>query len=150
MLSSFCLITSLVSLVSTVASSALPSLPNLISGSLNVPATSHPLNAINASQQDLQSSGLSYNPECSSLYGFLNYASCQNALAKMSRATLPLTFGQRGTGNWDVVLPRRYLSGMLFPDYHECSAAICLTNFNFGVRSRGLVEAVCDNGDCSQ
>ena len=117
---SFCLITSLVSLVSTVASTALPSLPNLISGSSNVPATSHPLNAINTSQQDLGSSALSYNPECSSLYGSdLNYASCQNALAKISRATLPLTFGQRGTGNWDVVLPRRYLSGMLFPNCRE-------------------------------
>ena len=119
MFSSSCLITSLVLLVSTVASSALPSLPNLISGSSNVPATSHPLAAINTSQQDLKSSALSYNPECSSLYGFLNFASCQNALAKISRATLPLTFGQRGTGNWDVVLPRRYLSGMLFPNRHE-------------------------------
>ncbi|KAM0799912.1 hypothetical protein BDR22DRAFT_853453 [Usnea florida] len=107
----FCFITSLVFLVSIVASSALPSLPTLISDSLNVPATSHPPAAINTSQQDLNISASSYDPECSTLYGtILNYASCQDALAKISRATLPLTFGQRGTGNWDVLLPRRYLS----------------------------------------
>ena len=117
MFSSFGLVTSLALLVSTVASSALPSPPNLISGSSNVPATFHDLAAINTSQQDLQSPALSYRPECSDAYGsILNYASCQNVLEKISSATLPLTFGQRGTGNWDVVLPRRYLSGMLFPN----------------------------------
>ena len=113
MFSSFFLLPSSVLLVSTVTASALPSPPNLILSSSNVPAT---VIAINTSQQVLESSASSYSTECSVSYGsFLNYASCQDALTKISRATLPLTFGQRGTRNWDVVLPRRYLSGMLFP-----------------------------------
>lgn len=27
-----------------------------------------------------------------------------------------MMFGERGTGNWDIILPRRYLSGTSFVD----------------------------------
>lgn len=43
----------------------------------------------------------------------LNILSCNNAFAKISRNTAPRTFGFRGTGNWDVLVPYRFLSGML-------------------------------------
>ncbi|CAF9932602.1 hypothetical protein IMSHALPRED_008939 [Imshaugia aleurites] len=80
-------------------------------GSLNQPAVLRTLNASNASLQDLTSPVSSYSPDCSILYGrYLNRASCQNALAKIPQVTTPMTFGQRGTGDWDVILPSRYLS----------------------------------------
>ena len=129
MFSSFLLLASSVLLVSTVTASALPSPPNLILSSSNVPAT---VIAINTSQQVLESSASSYSTECSAAYGcILNYASCQDALTKISRATLPLTFGQRGTGNWDVVLPRRYLSGMLFPNLSSVKCCDWLDRVQF-------------------
>ena len=96
--------------VFTVFSSALP--PNLnlnLLANFGTPATN------DTSEQDLTNPILSYSADCSSLYGRnLNGASCSNALAKISEVTAPETFGQRGTGDWDVVLPRRYLSGTLW------------------------------------
>ena len=41
----------------------------------------------------------------------LDEESCDNAIGKIERATGPVTFGERGTGNWDIVLPYRFLSG---------------------------------------
>ncbi|KAM0797607.1 hypothetical protein BDR22DRAFT_975124 [Usnea florida] len=40
----------------------------------------------------------------------LDKESCDNAIRKIERATGPVTFGERGTGNWDIVLPYRFLS----------------------------------------
>lgn len=72
--------------------------------------TSALLNSINATQLD---SG----PEvsCSILLGRnLVLESCQNALSKIPHDIEPETFGMRFTGNFDVSLPLRFLSGM-FP-----------------------------------
>lgn len=99
-------------LVSTVSSSALPSPLNPTSNSLNQPADFGTLTTNSSSLQDLASPLLSYSPDCSIQYGRnLRYASCDNALAKISQVTTSMTFGERATGNWDVVLPQRYLSG---------------------------------------
>ena len=38
--------------------------------------------------------------------------SCRNVLAKIPSNPAPFTSGERGTGNWDVTIPMRYLSGM--------------------------------------
>ena len=49
---------------------------------------------------------------CDDRYGRdLDVRSCYNALGKIGRNYSPLTFGERGTGNWDVILPYRFLSG---------------------------------------
>ncbi|KAL9128058.1 MAG: hypothetical protein Q9175_007610 [Cornicularia normoerica] len=75
-----------------------------MSNSPNVPAVFEKL-AMN------ETTALSYSPDCSISYGRnLDRASCDNALAKISQVTASVTFGERGTGNWNVVLPRRYLS----------------------------------------
>lgn len=98
--------------VFTVSSSALPSSRNTISSSLSSPFVFETLHTNNTSWQDLASPVSSYSPDCSISYGrYLNQASCNSALAKISQVTTPITFGERGTGTWDVVLPRRYLSG---------------------------------------
>ena len=98
--------------VSTVCSSALPFSLNLTSSSRNQLADFEIIATNSTSLQDLASPVLSYNPSCSISYGRnLNRASCDNALAKISQVTTPMTFGERGTGTWDVILPRRYLSG---------------------------------------
>ena len=108
--------------VKTVSSIALRSSLNPIPSSPNQPAVLETLNASNASLQGLTNPVSSYSPDCSILYGRnLNLASCQNALAKISRITTPMTFGQRGTGDWDVILPRRYLSGTSSPHRKQCS-----------------------------
>ena len=100
--------------ISTVSSSALPSPLNVISSSLNQPTVLETSNTNNQSLQDLTVSESTYSPECSISYGRnLNHASCEDALAKIPQVTTPMTFGERGTGNYDVVLPRRYLSGTL-------------------------------------
>lgn len=66
------------------------------------------------SLQDLASPAVSYTTDCSVAYGRnLNRTSCANALSKISQVTTLMTFGERGTGTWDVILPRRYLSGTL-------------------------------------
>lgn len=97
-------------LLSTVSSSALPSALGLIS-------TSPTLVADRRNLQDLASPALPYSPECESRYGNnLNHDSCNNALAKISQVTTPMTFGERYTGAWDVILPRRYISGKSFAD----------------------------------
>ena len=103
--------------ITTVSSSALPSPSNLISSSLNQPAVFETPTTNNTSLQDLGNPALSYNPDCSILYGRdLNHASCSNAVAKISQVTTTMMFGERGTGNWDIILPRRYLSGTSFVD----------------------------------
>lgn len=113
----FLFIASSVLSVSTVSSSALPSSPNLISSSLNQLADFETIATNSTSLQDLASPVLSYSPSCSISYGRdLNHASCSNALAKISQVTTSMTFGERGTGTWDVTLPRRYLSGTSFVD----------------------------------
>ncbi|KAF6231089.1 hypothetical protein HO173_010789 [Letharia columbiana] len=97
--------------VFTVSSNALPSSRNIISSSLSLPIVLKTLHTNNTSRQDLASPVSSYSPDCSISYGrYLNQASCNSALAKISQVTTPITFGERGTGTWDVVLPRRYLS----------------------------------------
>lgn len=114
MFSLFLLVSSVIS-VPIVSSSALPSNSELGSSSLNQPAVPEPLGTNSTALQDLESPKLSYNPVCSIVYGrSLSQSSCNNALAKISHVTTPMTFGQRGTGNWDVVLPRRFLSGTLY------------------------------------
>ena len=70
---------------------------------------------------DLSSPILSYSPECNIIYGHnLNPSSCNNALEKVSRGTIPMAFGQRKTGPWDVLLPRRYLSGTYSWNFEGC------------------------------
>ena len=107
---------SLVLSVFTVSSSALPSPLKWISSPLKVPAGLKTRGLNTTSVQHLEVPILSYSPHCDPSYGRqLNPTSCDNALAKISEDTTTLTFGQRGTGNYDVVLPRRYLSGTLSP-----------------------------------
>ena len=112
-------------LLSTVSSSALPSPLNSTSNSLSQPADFGTLTTNNSHLQDLASPVLSSSPDCNIDYGRnLRYASCDNALAKISRATTLVTFGERDMGNWNVVLPRRYLSGKLSlhsSKFHHCS-----------------------------
>ena len=100
--------------VFTASSSALPSPLSLISSPMKLPASLKTRALNTASEQDLEVPISSYNPNCNPLYGRnLNPNSCDNALGKISEIPTPLTFGQRGMGNYDVVLPRRYLSGTL-------------------------------------
>lgn len=107
MFSAFLFLASSFLSASTVSSSAPPSSLNQMSNSPNVPAVFEKL-AMN------ETTALSYSPDCSISYGRnLDRASCDNALAKISQVTASVTFGERGTGNWNVVLPRRYLSGTL-------------------------------------
>ena len=95
----------------TVLSSALTS-PSSISSSSNTLGVVDTGSTNITSLQDLSSPILSYAPDCNYIYGHnLNPLSCNNALAKVSRGTTPMAFGQRKTGPWDVLLPRRYLSG---------------------------------------
>ena len=102
---------SLVLSVFTTSSSALPSPLKLISSPLNLPASLRTRALNTTSVQDLE---VLVSPHCNPSYGRnLNSTSCDNALAKISEVTTPLTFGQRDTGDYDVVLPRRYLSGTL-------------------------------------
>ena len=102
---------SLVFSVFTASSSALPSPLKLISSPLNLPASLRTRALNTTSVQDLE---VPISPYCNPTYGRnLNPTSCDNALAKISEVTTPLTFGQRDMGNYDVVLPRRYLSGTL-------------------------------------
>lgn len=52
-------------------------------------------------------------PQCDSELGdHLDADSCRNALAKIEHRPGSITFGTRNTGNWDVIVPARYLSGM--------------------------------------
>lgn len=52
-------------------------------------------------------------PQCDSELGdHLNADSCRNALAKIEHRPGSISFGARNTGNWDVIVPARYLSGM--------------------------------------
>ena len=105
---------SLVLSVFTVSSGALPSPLELIFSPLEVPASLETRATNTTSEQDLEVPILSYSPSCNPSYGReLNRTSCDNALTKISKVTTPMTFGQRGTGSYDVVLPRRYLSGTL-------------------------------------
>lgn len=54
----------------------------------------------------------SFIVQCKYEYGVgLETASCRNALRKIPADHGPLTFGARDTGNWDVILPARHLSG---------------------------------------
>ena len=96
----------------TVLSNALPPPSSSSSSSANTLGVIDTGSTNLTSLQDLSSPILSYFPECSYAYGHgLNLRSCYNALAKISRGTTPMVFGQRKTGPWDVLLPRRYLSG---------------------------------------
>ena len=105
---------SLVLSVFTVSSGALPSPLELISSPLKVPASLETRATNTTSEQGLEVPILSYSPDCNPSYGReLKRTSCDNALTKISKVTTTMTFGQRGTGNYDVVLPRRYLSGTL-------------------------------------
>ena len=106
------LATSLLSLF-TNSSTALPPPSILNSGSLlHQPGLDALTTANTTSLQDLASPAVSYTPECGIAYGRnLIRSSCEDALAKITQVTTPMTFGERGTGGWDVVLPRRYLSG---------------------------------------
>ena len=91
--------------LSTVYSSTLPS---PVSSSLNLQARI----TNDSSTQNLTAPPPVFAPHCSIYLGqSLNYESCSDALAKISRGTTPMVFGQRNTGVWDVILPRRYLSG---------------------------------------
>ena len=111
---------SLVLSVFTASSSALPYPPKLTSSPLNLPASLKTRALNTTSVHDLEISILSYSPSCDPSYGRnLNPTSCDNALAKISEVTTPLTFGQRDMGNYDVVLPRRYLSGTLSLEYPD-------------------------------
>ena len=105
----------------TVLSSALPPPSSSISSSANKLGVIDTGSTNLTSLQDLSSPILSYTPECSYIYGqSLNPHSCYNALAKVSRVTTPMAFGQRRTGPWDVLLPRRYLSGMYTWNFEAC------------------------------
>lgn len=99
--------------VLTSPSTALPSPLNLDSNSLLHQQAGLDTRTTNTtSLQDLASPVVSYTPECGIAYGRnLNHTSCEDALSKITQVTTPMTFGERGTGSWDVVLPRRYLSG---------------------------------------
>ena len=111
MISPIFLLVYLLLTVTTVCSSAVPPPLSLASGSLNQPGA---YDAVTNSTtiQNLASAAPPYSPECDNLHGrHLARASCDNALAKITQVTTPMTFGERETGTWDVVLPRRYLSG---------------------------------------
>ena len=96
----------------TVLSSALPPPSSAVSSSSNKVGLIDTGSTNGTSLHDLSSPILSYSPDCNIMYGHnLNPFSCNNALAKVSRGTTPMVFGQRKTGPWDVLLPRRYLSG---------------------------------------
>ena len=102
-------------LLSPVSPSALPSPLNLVSNPPDKTADSGSRTTNGTNWPDLAGPELSSEPECSVLLGRdLNYDSCDNARDKISQATAPMTFGERGTGSWDVVLPRRYISGTFF------------------------------------
>ena len=101
--------------VSMIPSSALPSPPNAVSGSPNELTALEPQTTDGINLQDLASPLLSYNPYCSVSFGYSpNHDSCINALSKITEGTTPMTFGERNTGSFDVILPRRYLSGTSF------------------------------------
>ena len=105
---------SLVLSVFTVFSSALPSPLKWISSPLKSSASLKTRALNTTSVQHLEFPTLSYSPYCNPSYGRnLNPNSCDNALEKISEVPTPLTFGQRAMGSYDVVLPRRYLSGTL-------------------------------------
>ena len=112
--------------VLTSPSTALPSPLNLDSSSrLHQPAG---LDSRTTNTTSLANPVVSYTPECGFAYGRnLNRASCEDALSKISQVTTAMTFGERGTGNWDVILPRRYLSGMsILSDYCDGNYTACL------------------------
>lgn len=95
-----------------VFSSALASPHNLLSSSLNKPAVTEKWATDQISPLDIATT---YYPECSAYYGRrLIRKSCDNAKMKIPQNSQYMSFGQRGTGPWDVILPRRYLSGTLF------------------------------------
>ena len=97
------LASSLLSL-STVHSNALPS-PVFGSLDLQTRVTD------DISPQELTTPSLNGGPECSFNLGRdLNYRSCEHVLTNIPRDLTPMTFGDRNTGNWDVILPHRYLS----------------------------------------
>ena len=97
----------------TISSSALPPPSSSISTSSKKLGVIDTASTNITGLQELSSPTLSYTPDCNYIYGQnLNPRSCYNALAKITRSMTPLAFGQRKTGPWDVILPRRYLSGM--------------------------------------
>lgn len=112
MFSHLLFLASSVASVFVVPSSALPSPVNPNFSSLSQSAGFETLILNSTSLQDPASLAASYTPECTIAYGHnLDHASCNNALSKISQDTRPLTFGERRTGTWDVILPHRYLSG---------------------------------------
>ena len=90
--------------LSAVYSSALPS-PVPRSLDLQIRVTD------NISPQELTAPTLNDGPECGTSYGQnLDVRSCEHALTKIPMDMTPMTFGDRDTGTWDVILPHRYLS----------------------------------------
>ena len=105
----------------SVLSSALPPPTSPNSSSSNELSVIDTGSTNGTNLHDLSSPILSYSPECNYIYGQnLNPSSCNNALAKVSRGTTPMVFGQRKTGPWDVLLPRRYLSGTYSWNFEGC------------------------------
>lgn len=105
----------------TVLSSALPPPSTSISDSSNKLGVIDTGATNRTSLQDLSTPILSYVPDCNYIYGYnLDPYSCNNALGKISRGTTPMAFGQRKTGPWDVLLPRRYLSGTYSWNFEGC------------------------------
>lgn len=110
-----------------VHSAALQSL--IQSPNLHLPT----LREANITYGDARKPLMSTGPLCDADLGEdLNPASCRNALAKIPRKPGPFTFGERDTGNWDVNLPTRYLSGILHwpsrPHFNgcDCPRSLCL------------------------
>lgn len=105
-------------------SNALASPLDLISSSLNTAAVTEKRTTNEISLPDITTI---YNPDCSNYYGrHLNRKSCDEAILKISRNSQYMSFGQRGTGPWDVKLPRRYLSGTLFVGFDDWSLCLLL------------------------
>ncbi len=95
--------------ISVVSSVAFQSLSNNPTPSSLEPSKASAV--ANASSVDLV--GNYAHIACEGLYGHnLQADSCNNARDKISQNSATLIFGVRGTGDWDVQLPARYLSGM--------------------------------------
>ena len=92
-----------------------------------LPSPSEPSKAsavASATSLDLVALNASTSVKCESDWGRdLNIESCKNALEKIPRDSARLSFGYRGTGDPDVLLPARYLSGT---SNYSCVIVSCL------------------------
>lgn len=108
-------------LLSSVALAGIVVLSPIVTSLVLRPDTKSPAVGRSLSQQTNGTTGVSENgllslvTQCNANLGNnLNAVSCRNALTKIPRLSVLVTFGERGPRSWDVVLPSRYLSGKYF------------------------------------